>query len=326
MELVDMKSQYLDIPPVFALSLKEFFRRQKDSIPFYPSKSKPCKPTIILEKRSTDNQPTVEEKKRRDKNYAANPIWKDVLSDDDKKLIVGCTEVKRMFFPIVLSCDGVSMGQYAKASAYVCTAFPKTLSQHQIKEDMDGVFWFIVPSNPGEKLGVSTENEQLQIKASNNRDISSLLLGETLTFDFSFSPSRGNIEPADSDFRCVLAEALGDMKAKGREGLVLRNKTVCTHIMYGVTNIVADMPATDQIKDSSGRCRTNSPCNICNLHVYYWDTVVESYVPSPLLHLSTNSITSFKSLNSAMTNLHPNDPLRILPIAMYIHKHGKSDV
>ena len=321
-----MKSQHLGIPPVFALSLKEFFRRQKDSIPFYPSESRICKPTIVLGKRSTDNQPMVEERQRRDRNYSANPIWKNVLRDDDKKLVVGCTEVKRMFFPIVLSCDGVSMGQYAKASAVVCTAFPKTLSQHQIKEDMDGVFWFIVPGNHGEKLGVRTESEQLRITASNHMDISSFRLGEILTFNFSFSPSHGNIEPADSDFRCVLAEALGDMKAKGKEGLVLRNKTVCTHIMYGVTNIVADMPATDQIKDSSGRCRTNSPCNICNLHVYYWDGVIESYVPSPLLHLSTNNIPSFKTLNSAMTNLHPNDPLRILPIAMYIHKHGNYDV
>lgn len=328
-----------EVPSILLNSLKQFYR-QKVTTRFDNPKPLNSRSNLRSYRMWSDttvrNHPNQQDgtRMRRRKGYT-NTNLPGLKGNDKTKLFSGVEKLHKLVVPIILSVDGVEMGMTTKYSAYTCTAFAKTMSKYQEKQELNGDFLFICPSNAASLIEHAQEtSEELIVKIAQPGSVIAnswrLDMGSNSLL-FEHKPSCSNRTPADSDFRKILSCVLSDIRKNGDEGFFLRRVCDGYEIHYGVLQVVMDLPALACVRDSSGLIRASNPCPFCNLHTGYMDPLLGIPLPVKDMVLSKginicNKRKYIKTLNSAMTTLHPRDPLRLLPVAMYIKAKGSQEV
>ena len=317
------------IPPTLLNSLIQFFKQAPRSKFDNPKRLQPRKANIQVS--ACKRLPSKDDYKRKAKGFSALPLGN--LQGDGKHLFAGIEKIHDLVFPVILSIDGIEMGHFTDYSAYACTASTKTISKQQEKQKLNGAFLFVCPSNSGEQIQDATaEREVSMIKVDKSYSCNACQwkMGmDTSMFYFELTPTCSDRTPAESVFRGIQHAVIENIHISGKDGCFFRAVREGFNIKFGVLLIVMDLPALACTRDSSGLQNSNNPCPFCVFRTSHFDTILGAYLPTRNLLLSTTDSADrdcLKTLNSAMTSLDPRDPLRLLPIAMYIRKHDNLKV
>ena len=269
---------------------------------------------------------TVTEKKklRRNRN-TKNGIQVD---GDSAGFLNGVDTFKRLFFSLSCSGDGVQVFNTSRGtstSVWPLTIFFNNLPQRRVQEKLDSVFCFIVPSNEGYK-GEYVNKGSIEFGYSHPTAFEDRKMGESVD-GFYTKDSRsdvGSVNPADSTFRRITALFLQQLKEFGEKGLCLRVGNVLFGIQYALINFKADLPAHYLFLDSSGRQNSTRPCVKCKVVHRTCDPLLckklEGAVQSAHSHIG-----SYKTMDSAMVCLPPDDPLRLLVVVMWLRDNSDKE-
>ena len=240
---------------------------------------------------------------------------------DNKDFLNGVDTFKRLFFSLSCSGDGVQVFNTSRGmsmSVWPLTIFFNNLPQRRVQEKLDSVFCFIVPSNEGYK-GEYVNKGSIEFGYSHPTAFEERKMGESVD-GFYTKDNRsdvGSVNPADSTFRQITALFLQQLKEFGEKGLCLRVGNTLFGIQYALINFKADLPAHYLFLDSSGRQNSTRPCTKCKVVHRSCDPILckklEGAVQSAHGHIG-----SFKTMDSAMVCLPPDDPLRLLVVMMWL--------
>ena len=261
--------------------------------------------------------------KRREKGFTCE--WGDNVPEDEKFLFAGIEEVEVAVWPLNLSCDGISASEYSPSnSVWACTMFAKSTLKIQSKQGIDGNFIFLCRADSPYKIpGEHATQRKEDIYADELiDDFSNWILGmDTSNLKFKTTQSQSNMSPSYGQFRILFSLVLEEIKKYGLEGFAIRRGRKLIIVKTGVLNIVADLPATNTILDSSGLKESAKFCWKCDFETRYFDPILGYEVPS-INHTCFNARRQFKTYNTAFTHLDPHDDLRLLPIALYIRANN----
>lgn len=148
--------------------------------------------------------------------------------------------------------------------------------------------------------------------------------------NYNHGKTIGNATPSDSLGRCILHLCLERMRKEGSVGVPFIRDNTIHFVNYAVICLLADIPAADNVYDSSGKKNSNTPCRDCPALYSKWNSMTNSFsshldwiLPSKDPKSSDNDL---KLLLTSLASLERDNILRLLPVIYFLKDHSDEEI
>lgn len=194
--------------------------------------------------------------------------------------------------------------------------FCENLVRCQIMDGINAFFVIVVSSMNSEKVyhmrtnvpeKAKVHDEVTSTTTCHNRRIGDSL--RDIVFNVTLASPGDRM--ADQEFHCILSIALEYIKENGKTGFPLVVGDTCFVNRYAILDFRADMPAGNFLRGFPGRHSSSNPCPRCAVARRVYDPVACMTLDSAVMSQHARR-TQLKTLNSAVTTLAKEHPLRLL--------------
>ena len=262
---------------------------------------------------------------RRETNSVTHPLIEEIVEDIGycPDILKGITSFKRMNFLFTCSSDAVLIYNTSACnnSNDILTLFIVNMVQRKIQTNLDAFITCIVAPDRSENPTLSKILWSIIDHTSNVQDQRSDCLHE---YDVDNTEMFYEIQksgcPSGDNYRQILAQYLKAVKDFGKRGFIIRLGSTLLCIKYAIKSFIADLPASNELRDSNMLHNSSHPCPHCDVSMRYFSPAIMKNVW--FLELCSDSPPSIpvrlKTINSAMLTLPKDDLLRLLPLAQYL--------